>query len=243
MINIRIPIFGNNNADNSGMGPSRYNRPYINVPLSGKTGGIIMIVLGLVCIGVAWLMMHDSQQTKDWPQTMATIQNVRTEQRLENNGDYRTVYHYSLVYTVNSQQFSAPQSSTQYVALGKQVKIAHNPQNPGDMRVREGGEWFVWLIGGVGIVLMIAGIFTTMKGSFTRRIPGVAAMTDVKQEVADVLSQPTAPNPAPSPSASPVATPTASSPSVSSPPSHPATPSSTPTPPTNYPPQPPAQSS
>lgn len=232
MFNIRIPFFSSGNGNYMNQMPGGWQ-------INGKAGGVIALLIGLVFVAVGAFMVYDDQQTKGWPTTTGTVQEVRTETRFDSDGNSRTVYRYKVVYTVGGKSYSSAQSSEQYVMNNNQVNIAYNSGNPGDIRMRNGADWLAWVFVVVGALVMILGIFGVVKGGSSSSVtPAQPAMNG--GFVPGVPQQ----QPAPS-SPSPVADYPTTTPSVSPPPSvpsSPASPPSTPTPPSNYPPQPPTQS-
>lgn len=150
--------FGSSDVSNDNF--SRNNR---GIQLSPKAGAICMLLFGAVFAVVGVFLVRDAEQTRNWPTTSGTAQEVSSLQTRDSDGSTRTQYEYVVVYTVDGTSYRSRASSSGYVANGQAVKVAYNTQNPNDIRVNGGPTWLGWIFAGIGVIVFLIGLFSAIR--------------------------------------------------------------------------------
>lgn len=150
-----------------------------NPNVSNRLQSVLILGFGLIFAVVSLIAYHISAIPMSYVRTTGIVGGVHTEStgitarhggamsstptvsfKARNGSEYSFVSHTS----------GAPKTYT----VGQQVTVAYNPQNPSaEPKITDASSseivYFSYLFGGVGIVMVLAGVYMVVQGGRTRK--------------------------------------------------------------------------
>lgn len=136
-------------------------------------GGLFMGI-GIIMLVVSFVVNTNSKKFfKTAVKTEATIENI-DEYRDYNrtSGKYRTKYDVYISYQTADGAFYEDVRLGYYkndMREGQTLTVYYDPQDPTDVRAKEGMKLVVWIIGGIGALFSVIGGALLITGATSRR--------------------------------------------------------------------------